>query len=79
MSYIFSKHIRIKTCNEVSFLVNIKNNSVFQVNTSALKYLQRHLSEGLIEEELSMEKSAFKDFVVALKQNGILEVAKDEH
>ena len=78
MKYIFSKNIRFKTCAENSFLVNIKTNSVFQINTDTLKYLRERLSYGLTEEKICAEELCFKHFVVKLNECEILEVVKDE-
>lgn len=78
MKYIFSRDIRFKTCVDLSFLVNIKTNSVFQINTNTLNYLQECLSDGLTEEKLCAEELFFKNFVIELQKREILEVVKDE-
>lgn len=78
MQYVFAKEIRIKTCVDKSFFVNIKNNSIVKVSTDALKYLQQRLSDGLTADDLAADKSAFGNFVVALKQRNILETVPDE-
>lgn len=78
MKYILSKDIRFKTCDEISFLVNIKTNFIFKINTDTLHYLKKRLSDGLTEEKLRVEELVLKNFVVELHKRGILEVVKDE-
>ena len=71
--YTFAKNIRTRTCEELSFFINIKNNSILTLKTSAYMYLKEALCIGLDDETLKTYNSEFINFVLYLKDNGVLE------
>lgn len=76
--YNFSDNIRIRTCDELSFLVNIKNNNFFVLKTNTLKFLQLKLNEGLTLDKLNNFDFSFVIFIKELEKQNILEVTIDE-
>lgn len=76
--YKFFDNIRIRTCDQLSFLVNISNNTFFVIKTRALKFLQLKLTEGLTRDKLSNLQSNFVGFVKELEKQNILEVITNE-
>jgi len=76
--YKFFDNIRIRTCDQLSFLVNISNNTFFVIKTRALKFLQLKLTEGLTRDKLSNLQSNFVEFVKELEKQNILEVITNE-
>lgn len=76
--YRLSSDIRIKTCDELSFFVNIKNNTLSVVKTNALNYLQEKLKSGLTRDMVNESDKPFKDFVNYLHNKMILEECVDE-
>jgi len=77
--YKLCNNIRIKTCDEISFFINIDNNSIFNIKTDTLNYLLRELNMGLLETDLKQHNSFFVDFIVKLKDLNILMVDTDEN
>ena len=70
--YRFSKNIRIRTCDEIAFFVNIKDNSIVKVNTNALQYLNNFLNErSSIDDNYEL-----KNFVDHLQNIGVLEIVE---
>lgn len=76
--YKFFDNIRIKTCGELSFLVNISNNTLFVIKTKTLIFLELKLKEGLTMDKLSIFESNFVEFIKELEKQNILEVDTDE-
>lgn len=76
--YKFCDNIRIRTCDELSFLVNISNNTFFVLKTKTLKFLELKLKEGLTIDNLSSFESNFIEFVKELEKQKILGVTADE-
>lgn len=76
--YNFSNNIRIRTCDELSFLVDITNNTLFVLKSKTLKFLQVKLSEGLTIEKLNLFDSSFITFIKELKKQNILEMIDNE-
>lgn len=76
--YKFFDNIRIRTCDQLSFLVNISNNTFFVIKTRALKFLQLKLTKGLTRDKLSNLQSNFVEFVKELEKQNILEVITNE-
>ncbi|AIY83667.1 hypothetical protein U729_1547 [Clostridium baratii str. Sullivan] len=76
--YNFSDNIRIRTCDELSFLVNISNNTFFVLKTKTLKFLELKLNEGLTTNNLNIFDSNFISFIKELEKQNILEVNANE-
>lgn len=76
--YKFSDKIRIRTCDELSFLVDITNNTFFILKTKTLKFLELKLKEGLTTENLNIFDNSFINFIKELSKQNILEVSEDE-
>lgn len=76
--YKFFNNIRIRTCDELSFLVNISNNTFFIIKTKTLKFLELKLKEGLTIDKLSILEPNFIKFIKELEKQNILEVTTDE-
>lgn len=76
--YNFSNNIRIRTCYELSFLVDITNNTLFVLKSKTLKFLQVKLSEGLTIEKLNLFDSSFITFIKELEKQNILEMIDNE-
>lgn len=76
--YKFHDNIRIRSCDELSFLINISNNSIFVIKTNTLKFLQLKLNDGLTIHKLSSLESNFIDFINELEKQHILEVTANE-
>lgn len=76
--YNFSDNIRIRTCDELSFLVDITNNTFFVLKTKTLRFLEAKLKEGLTIEKLNVFDSSFINFIKELEKESILEVSVDE-
>lgn len=76
--YNFSSNIRIRTCDELSFFINITNNNIFVIKTRTLEFLQIKLKNGLTKENLNELDSSFITFINELEKQNILEVIKDE-
>lgn len=76
--YNFSSNIRIRTCDELSFFINITNNNIFVIKTRTLEFLQIKLKNGLTKENLNELDSSFITFINELDKQNILEVIKDE-
>ena len=76
--YKFCDNIRIRSCDELSFLVNISNNTFFLVKTNTLKYLELKLKEGLTIDKFNTFESNFIEFIKELEQQNILEVTTGE-
>ena len=74
--YRFSKDIRIRICGEITFFVNIKNNSIFKVNTNALQYLKDFLNEGSSIDSKNSRQHEFQNFVDYLQNIGVLETVE---
>lgn len=73
--YKFSDNIRIRICEELSFLVDIVNNNFFVLKTKTLKFLQQKLNEGLTSENVKNFDSSFLIFIKDLEKQNILEVS----
>jgi predicted nucleic-acid-binding Zn-ribbon protein len=76
--YKFSNNIRIRTFDELSFLVDITNNTFFVLKTKTLKFLELKLKEGLTTEKLNIFDHSFITFIKELEKQNILEVSLDE-
>lgn len=72
--YDFCDNIRTRTCDELSFLVDITNNTFFVLKTKTLKFLELKLKEGLTPKKLNLFDSSFIDFIKELEKQNILEV-----
>lgn len=73
--YRYCENIRIRNCDEMSFYVNISDNSFFALKTNAMEYLDAKLNEGLTKEKLADSDLRFKEFVETLVSQRILEVS----
>lgn len=76
--YKFFDNIRIRTCDQLSFLVNINDNTFFVIKTRTLKFLELKLKEGLTIDKLSNLESNFVEFIKQLEKQNILEVTTHE-
>lgn len=76
--YKFCDNVIVRNCDELSFLVNISDNSLFVIKTNTLKFLQIKLEEGLIIDKRSNLESDFIKFIKELEKKNILEVAINE-
>ena len=76
--YNFSKNIRIRVCDELSFLVNISNNNLFVVKTKTLEFLKLELEKGLTVENQSKFNPSFIAFIRELEDEKILEDSLNE-
>lgn len=72
--YTFLDNIRVRTCDELSFLINISNNNFFVIKTNVLEYLQAKLEEGLSTDQLTENDPNFVEFVKELERQNILGV-----
>lgn len=72
MKYCINNDIRIRICDTQTFFVNIKNNTIFNVETSTYLYLKKKLDEGLTSEMLSNSPVQFRAFVMQLKDYHII-------
>lgn len=70
--YKFSKNIRIRQCDELSFLINITNNYIYTINTETLKFLEKKIGEGLSIEKIN-DNIDFLKFIRTLEMHKILE------
>lgn len=76
--YNFADNIRIRTCDELSFLVDITNNNLLVLKTNTLRFLEMKLNQGLSKEDLNFYDTTFNNFIKELEKQNILEVSKDE-
>ena len=76
--YKFFDNIRVKTCDDLSFLVNISDNTFFVIKTNTLKFLELKIQEGLTIDKFSTFESDFVGFIRELEKQKILEAATDE-
>jgi hypothetical protein len=79
--YRFRKHIRIRSCDELSFFVNISNNSLYMIKTDTLNFLQTKLEEGLSADTLDSNEKRnknFVEFIDKLIKQDVLEVTSNE-
>lgn len=74
MMYNFYDFIKIRSCDNLSFLINIRNNTIFTLKTETLDFLKIVLSEGLDEKRLNSLSPDFINFVKTLEENKILKV-----
>lgn len=74
MMYDFYDFIKIRSCDNLSFLINIRNNTIFTLKTETLDFLKIVLSEGLDEKRLNSLSPDFINFVRTLEENKILKV-----
>ena len=74
MVYDFYDFIKIRSCDNLSFLINIRNNTIFTLKTETLDFLKIVLSEGLDEKRLNSLSPDFINFVRTLEENKILKV-----
>lgn len=74
MMYDFYDFIKIRSCDNLSFLINIRNNTIFTLKTETLDFLKIVLSEGLDEKRLNSLSPDFINFVKTLEENKILKV-----
>lgn len=77
--YYIKKNIRIRSCNELSFLINIKDNSIFVIKTETLTFLYDILKNGLTENNLKQYESSFIEFIKKMQQANILGVKRNEN
>ncbi len=70
--YKFSKNIRIRQCDELSFFINITNNYIYTINTETLKFLEKKIGEGLSIEKIN-DNIDFLKFIRTLEMHKILE------
>ena len=75
--YTFLEDIRIRICDELSFLVNIKDNSFAVIKTETLLFLQNEMKKGLSPEKLNKMDQDFIVFIQKLENNGILGVVEN--
>lgn len=68
----FCDDIRIRQCNELSFFVNIKDNSVFVMSSNTLHYLLSFIKKNTSERKEYDLKCI--DLIKKMEQKGILEV-----
>ena len=76
--YTFLEDIRIRICDELSFLVNIKDNSFAVIKTETLLFLQNEMKKGLSPEKLNKMDQDFIVFIQKLENNGILGVLEND-
>lgn len=79
MMYDFYDYIRIRSVDNLSFLINIRNNTIFTLKTETLDFLKIELSEGLDEKRLHSLSPDFINFVKTLEENKILKVNNYEN
>ncbi len=76
--YYFLENIRIRTCDELSFFVDISNNNLIMIKTKTLKYLELKMRDGLSIEGANALGTDFIQFINELKNQNILGVTTDE-
>lgn len=77
--YTICENIRIKTCDDQSFFVDISNNLLFNIKTDTLKYLLYELDKGLSANKLKNYNSDFVKFICDLESLNILTRYPDEN
>lgn len=72
--YKFKDNIRIRTCDELSFFIDIKNNKISMIKTNSLNFLKLQLKNGLSPESLKKMDYEFVSFVNELENQKIMEI-----
>lgn len=75
--YTISKNIRIRNCDDITFLININNNRILKINTNTYRYLKDQLSSGIDDSVIKTYDKAFAYFISVLKEKDILEEIED--
>lgn len=71
MKYKFCPDLRVRECDELIFLVNISDNSIFAIKKSAYQYLCLQLHSDMKTDKMSND---FIRFLEHLIENNIIEV-----
>lgn len=76
--YTFSDNVRIRECGDLSFFINIKDNTIISIKTKTLHFLKIKIKEGLSQEKLYEINSDVLIFIKNLEKQGILGVIENE-
>lgn len=76
--YKLNENIRIKTCDDRTFLIDISTNSVKMISTEAKNLLEVYLANEKSHKDIFKSEDGFADFVGNLLNSGILEEERDE-
>ncbi|MBQ8211088.1 MAG: hypothetical protein IJZ27_00980 [Treponema sp.] len=71
--YRICDNVKIRNCGELSFFVNIENNSLFAIQSKTVHFLLQKLKQGINIEKLKNEDPEFANFLDCLVQKNILE------
>ena len=72
--YRYSEYIRVRIVDRFCFIINIRDNTLFQIEASAFYYLDNQIKSSLTLRKLQCLPMEFIQFVHALEQKGILEI-----
>ncbi len=76
--YKLNKNIRIKTCYDRTFLIDISTNSVKMISTEAKNLMEVYLAPQKVHKDIRKSVDGFADFIGNLLNSGILEEKRDE-
>ena len=71
------ENIRIRHCDELSFFINIHNNTLFSIKRPTMDFLLKRIEQGISEEDLMVDDPEFLNFVNSLVEKNILRDVHD--
>ncbi len=71
--YKIKSNIRIRSCGELSFIVNINNNNIYTIKTNTMEFFLQKLNEGIGSNDIiGLYDNSFAKFLLQLEQNDII-------